>query len=632
MLALAGWICTAAPGRAVEPIALTMGKTATPGQVTLAWSGASAPYQVHRAGAPAGLVAPANLLARTNNTAYTDGAVGGFFYAAVKGYCGDSIVDLNEQCDDGNTLPGDGCSALCQIEPPASLTFSASVLSFGTVLAGGHADRSLTLTNTGSLPSGTVWLSLSGSGAAQFSILTGMAGDCVSGTTALAAGAACTVRIRFAPLAAGMFAATLTASATPGGMTAASLTGTGQWPLTLNRTGSGTLTRDGAAACGATCPETTGHANGASVTLVASPQNGSNSHFSGWSGDCAGPARTCVLTMTQARSATAVFSPQTYNLAFVSASSAATTLGSAAAYDARCNALATAAGLNNAAGTAYVAFVSDTGSNARSRLGAARGWVRVDGRPFADTMTGAFANSAILLPLRLDEYGADAGSQWVMTGTDAAGATGNHCNNWAGTGLMTAGDSAAGPAGWTARTILACPATARLYCLMNTKTAPLVVTPESGKRIFLSGPITPGGGAGAFDARCAADKPAGAGPVKALIATTSAAASGGLVAATRYVRPDGVFVGTGAELSAGGLLSGGIWQAGNGSYLAGQSVWTGAPDPNALGTPATTCDDWGSTLNSGLAGYSTTTAASWWYNAPATACGSTTLRGYCAEQ
>ncbi len=37
--------------------------------------------------------------------------------------CGNSIVEVGEQCDDGNTLSGDGCSATCQIEiPPCVLT------------------------------------------------------------------------------------------------------------------------------------------------------------------------------------------------------------------------------------------------------------------------------------------------------------------------------------------------------------------------------------------------------------------------------------------------------------------------------------------------------------------------------
>jgi len=32
--------------------------------------------------------------------------------------CGNSVVETGEQCDDGNTLNGDGCSSLCQIENP----------------------------------------------------------------------------------------------------------------------------------------------------------------------------------------------------------------------------------------------------------------------------------------------------------------------------------------------------------------------------------------------------------------------------------------------------------------------------------------------------------------------------------
>ncbi len=32
--------------------------------------------------------------------------------------CGDGSVDVSEQCDDGNTLDGDGCSSTCRIEVP----------------------------------------------------------------------------------------------------------------------------------------------------------------------------------------------------------------------------------------------------------------------------------------------------------------------------------------------------------------------------------------------------------------------------------------------------------------------------------------------------------------------------------
>lgn len=34
--------------------------------------------------------------------------------AAEVAVCGDGIVQLGEVCDDGNSIPGDGCSGLCK--------------------------------------------------------------------------------------------------------------------------------------------------------------------------------------------------------------------------------------------------------------------------------------------------------------------------------------------------------------------------------------------------------------------------------------------------------------------------------------------------------------------------------------
>jgi len=36
----------------------------------------------------------------------------------IEEFCGDGIVDPGEQCDDGNTVSGDGCSASCELEGP----------------------------------------------------------------------------------------------------------------------------------------------------------------------------------------------------------------------------------------------------------------------------------------------------------------------------------------------------------------------------------------------------------------------------------------------------------------------------------------------------------------------------------
>ncbi len=37
----------------------------------------------------------------------------------TRSYCGDGILDAGEECDDGNYLDGDGCQGNCTIKPPA---------------------------------------------------------------------------------------------------------------------------------------------------------------------------------------------------------------------------------------------------------------------------------------------------------------------------------------------------------------------------------------------------------------------------------------------------------------------------------------------------------------------------------
>lgn len=42
--------------------------------------------------------------------------------------CGDSIVQAGEQCDDGNTTPGDGCGATCMVEAPYEIEPNNAVM------------------------------------------------------------------------------------------------------------------------------------------------------------------------------------------------------------------------------------------------------------------------------------------------------------------------------------------------------------------------------------------------------------------------------------------------------------------------------------------------------------------------
>ena len=56
----------------------------------------------------------------TVGTTTSDGAgsqAGSAEDVAAPVVCGDSILSTGEQCDDGNTIPGDGCSGICTIEP-----------------------------------------------------------------------------------------------------------------------------------------------------------------------------------------------------------------------------------------------------------------------------------------------------------------------------------------------------------------------------------------------------------------------------------------------------------------------------------------------------------------------------------
>jgi cysteine-rich repeat protein len=72
--------------------------------------------------------------------------------------CGDGVVDAGEQCDDGNTVNGDGCSATCTLEPTAGgggcLTGGGgagwlSVLGCAAAVRGRHRrDRSRTATRS----------------------------------------------------------------------------------------------------------------------------------------------------------------------------------------------------------------------------------------------------------------------------------------------------------------------------------------------------------------------------------------------------------------------------------------------------------------------------------------------------
>jgi cysteine-rich repeat protein len=66
--------------------------------------------------------------------------------------CGDGTLDPGEECDDGNTIPADRCSATCTTENPDTCPGPAVPLAAGTFVI--QDDSSGATNDTGQLPCG----------------------------------------------------------------------------------------------------------------------------------------------------------------------------------------------------------------------------------------------------------------------------------------------------------------------------------------------------------------------------------------------------------------------------------------------------------------------------------------------
>jgi hypothetical protein len=333
------------------------------------------------------------------------------------------------------------------------------------------------------------------------------------------------------------------------------------------------------------------------------------------------------------------------NLIFGTMEAFPTNLGGTAPYDTACNTVATAAGLNNAAGNEYIAMISDANSNGPTRLGTARGWVRLDGKPFADTLAGILTNNQIFYPFVFQEDGKVHNGDGYITATNAAGNTSSaNCSNLtAGTTLDTsviiAGASGTGgPGAWVNGSGTYCGLASPLLCMGKSKSVAVTVpAPGAGGKIWSTSTQFTPGTATTPDALCQSALPSGVTQAAALISTTKKAASSVLVPTKAYYRLDGVFVGTGADITAMGsqnffaMLTSGVWQSQDGAYvLFNSNVWTGSPGVSELGTTVSTCGDWtDSTQPTGMYGSATSSSLQFW----SVFTGACTLAGriYCVQ-
>ncbi len=289
------------------------------------------------------------------------------------------------------------------------------------------------------------------------------------------------------------------------------------------------------------------------------------------------------------------------NIAFVTGGSTGPNLGGLAGADNLCAAHAQQAGLQ---GT-YRAWLSTSAVTAISRLGTARGWIRVDGKPFADTAAN-IAAGRLFHPLRITENGNESFNP-VMTGTNANGTydtTDGSCADWTSstTGQTAgAGKSTSTTRYWTKGNTIGCgSAFYSLYCFGTDYTTTVAPPAPAGRRAFVStAKWLPGGGLASADAVCASEANTASltGTYKAALATSTAGALARFSSTgTRWVRVDGVaLTSTTAAMFAPGTtrLDTSLNVTAGGQYvdetaLFEDAYWSG---PRVVGDPRN-CSNW----------------------------------------
>ena len=307
------------------------------------------------------------------------------------------------------------------------------------------------------------------------------------------------------------------------------------------------------------------------------------------------------------------------------------------ALDATCTTLAR----NHGHSGTYVAWFSLPGSNALDRLSGFRGWVRLDGKPFADTLTD-IANGKIYNPLSIDETSTDVGdSARVATATDPSGTydsssvnTGACFGQSNAPGTVQYGTADATKQTWTAvgDTAVGCTTPVRFYCFEIDHANPLVAPSETGRIAFLSALPTLGSvGQPALDKICQddADTLAGQPHVVALIATGGQSLAQRLSPGLPWVRPDGVEVMPGDMSRIEAPINVTVEK----SYETG-AVWTGASNFTAVpdGTGIDNCNDWLNAGGSARSGGSTRSSfTSSFSGAAISVCGAAQYRLYCFQ-
>jgi hypothetical protein len=559
-----------------------------------------------------------------------------------------------------------GGIAAAQSSPTSSKSklavgLSSKKINFGRVPAGTQsAPRTVTLTNKGNLDLSAPVVAVTGTG---FNL---ESNGCVS--TIHPAGS-CPVSVTFTPPSKGKFkrgllkftdaaakspqkvklmGVGLPSSPTATPTATASPTATKTSTSTPTATATATATSTATLTATATLTPTATATKTATPTMTATPTATATATATKTATPTASVTATATQTATPTVSATPTATPSPiFNVVFITSQVYDGSINGAdglAGADTKCAALATSAGLPT--GT-YKAWLSTSTVNAVSRLGSARGFVRVDKAPIADQISD-LTSGKILNPITLDETGADArfpGNSDVWTGSTNAGAVvgGSTCDDWTSVSGSVFGETGhfdGGPTQWSDAAGSSCNNGAQnhLYCFDTSHTTALTVTPAPGRLAFMStGNFNPSTGVPSADTLCQSEATAAGlanpGTFLALLSTSTASAASRFdmsAMSAPFVRPDGIKIADAPTLAAGMVLDSGIWQHADASYFSGfdPTVWTGSATPNA--TSANTCTDWTSNSAKGTDGFATETEIMWWRSFDMTSCSSKPV--YCLEQ
>jgi hypothetical protein len=495
----------------------------------------------------------------------------------------------------------------------------------------------LVIKNAGPMPLTGIAVSLETTSSADFALGTNLCGDSLSPNST------CQVGITFNPSTPGnapyIRSGALNIESDNGGSLSLSLTGRSLWELKIVGPGAGVGTL--ATADGLCAPSATGctqlYEPGAAVVVSAKglnniTDNGTASRFDAWIASSPvhclrfGYGNSCDFVMDGSREITSQWKSYTGRMVFVSSVAYPVTAAKGRdAFDGYCNDLATAAGINNVTSTGFRTIRSNQTSVAVSHIGGFQGsFIRPDGQA-----AGSIFGGTLAAPIFLSEggkllfTGANPGdnSVDVITGSLGSGVADRFgdCVNWTVSTAMrsdvyagalggVSGASSGGNSQFASRpfSVGNCNSMAHIYCaqiVSGSQTAAPV--PIGGKVMFVSsGGFTPGmGSTTTFCKQYSPGGPSAPGTFKALLATRTMtpAQNAGLVPTVSYYRPDGAFIGTGAEITSG-LMRNGLWTNQAGSIITEgfARAWTGIaanvlPNPtflNTIGLLNSTCGDW----------------------------------------